>query len=120
MREDAGDDEEVAGFAVGVLTFALDADAAAILDAGGDFDVDGFELAVAGDLQGQSHAAGGLGEGEGDGIFDVFAARGRGAGSGAAACARCAASAAALLAEELFEDVGEAGVTSGAFGFFDG
>src|SRR5205807_1637351 len=84
VGEDLGDDEEVAGLATGdLLAAALDADAAAFLDAGGDLDVDRFELAVAVDLEGQGHAAGGLGEGEGDGVFDVLAALGLGANAAA-------------------------------------
>src|SRR5436190_4603133 len=112
MGVNVRDDVQVAGRAVGLLAHAFDADAASFLDAGGDFDVDGFELPVAVDLEREGGSAGGLGEGEGDGVLEVGAARrgllARAGGASAGATEACAgASGPAAGAEQLLEDVTE-------------
>jgi hypothetical protein len=54
-----------------LLASPADADATSILDAGGDFDVDGFELAVAVDLKRQRRSPRRLFKGEGDFMLDI-------------------------------------------------
>ena len=52
MGLDGGEDVEIARLAVGLFAAAFDADSAAVFYAGGDSDLDGFDMAVAVDLQG--------------------------------------------------------------------
>jgi len=51
MGTDVGDDVEIARFAAGLFAFAFEANAAAVLHASGDFDVDGFDASAAIDLE---------------------------------------------------------------------
>ena len=104
-----GDDVEIAGVTQSMLATATDSQAAAVLHAGGDLDVDGLQLAVAVDLQGNMGSAGGLFEGKSDGVFDVGAAFGGLAAPRGGLSRRAAGLAAAGVAEEMLEEAAEVG-----------
>src|SRR5947199_10757561 len=85
MRMNARNDVQIAVFAAGgLLAASFEADAGTVGDAGRDLDLDGFDLAIAIDLQGQGRAAGGLQERKIGHVLDVRGALRRGAGAGAA------------------------------------
>ena len=88
-----------AGELLAGLALAADADAFAIVDAGGDFDRNRFQVAV-GPLDGDGHLAAFDGRGEGDGhlVLEIGTAGGRSGSSRAAASA-----AATKLLEEIRE-----------------